>query len=144
VAAGDQANGVGLTLGGDFTTSETIEIRYRPGIEIAPVNEPLQPGDESQRLRIIDARFEGRTYTARLQGRSGRRYRVRLDVPFEVASLEGGREVRREGMVREIEIVFPESSVPWADATLVVRVGKRLPGSSWSVRPGLVLRRIPY
>jgi glycogen debranching enzyme len=144
VAPGDQARGVRLTLGGDFATTETLQIRYRPGIQIAPVNEPLQVGDESQRLRIIDARFEGRTYTARLQGISGRTYRVRLDVPFEVASLEGAREVRHEGTVRELEMIFPGSPVPWADATLVVTVGKRLPGSSWSVRPGLVLQRVPY
>jgi glycogen debranching enzyme len=127
---GDQARGVRLTVGGDFATPETLQIRYRPGIEIAPINQPLRLGDESWRLRVIDARFEGRSYTARLQGRSGQRYRVRLDAPFAIASLEGAREVGREGLVHELEIAFPESPAPWGDATLVVTVGRRLPGSS--------------
>jgi hypothetical protein len=127
-APGDRARGVRLTLGGDFAAPETLQVRYRPGIEIAPINQPLRLGDESRRLRVIDARFEGRAFTAHLQGRSGQRYRARLGVPFEVTSLEGAREVGRDGQVHELEVVFPEGPSPWGDVTLVVTVGKRLPG----------------
>jgi len=144
MVGGDQTRGVRLAISGDFAVNELIQIRYRPGIEMTPVNEPLQPGDPSRRLRIIDARLEGQTYTARLQGLSGQRYRVRLDVPFVVASIDGARETGQEGVSRLLDITFPDAPTPWVHQTLVVSVGKRLPGSSWSIKPGLVLRRIPY
>ena len=75
-----------------------------------PEQAPLALGDAPQRLRIIDTRVEGGVYTARLQGRRGRTYRVRLDVPFAVTSIEGGREVGRDGRVRTIEIVVPDGA----------------------------------
>ncbi|MBE3123666.1 MAG: hypothetical protein IMZ65_02560, partial [Planctomycetes bacterium] len=115
-----------------------------PGIEILPVQDPLQPGDASQRLRIIDARFEGRTYTARVQGLSGRNYRVRLEVPFEVVALEGAREVARDGQTRVLEVNIPYGPAPWTPATVAVTVGKRLTATTGSVKPGLAPQRVPY
>ncbi|MBE3097566.1 MAG: hypothetical protein IMZ44_10640, partial [Planctomycetes bacterium] len=124
--AGGQERGVRVALAGTFSTTERILVRYRPGIEILPVQDALQPGDASQRLRIIDARFEDRTYTARVQGLSGRNYRVRLEVPFEVVALEGAREVARDGQTRVLEVAIPDGPVPWTPATVAVTVGKRL------------------
>jgi hypothetical protein len=96
------------------------------GIDLVPEQAPLTLGDAPQRLRIVDTRVEGSVYTARLQGRKGRTYRVRLDVPFAVAAIEGGREVGRDGRVRTIEIVIPDGAAEWIDCQLVVRLGARL------------------
>jgi hypothetical protein len=128
VAGGDQTRGIRVALSGDFATEELLQVRYRPGIEIAPINEPLQSGDEPRRLRIIDARLEGQTYTVQIQGLSGQRYRVRLDVPFAVASISGGREVGQEGFARIIEVAIPEGPSPWTSHALTVTIGKRLAG----------------
>ena len=83
-------------------------------------------GDAPQRLRIIDTRVDGGVYTARLQGLKGRTYRVRLDVPFAVTAIEGGREVTRDGRIRTIDIVIPDGPAEWVDCQLVVRLGARL------------------
>jgi hypothetical protein len=98
----------------------------RAGIDLMPEQAPLALGDVSQRLRVVDARVEGTVYAARLQGRRGRTYRVRLDVPFAVSAIEGGHEVGRDGRVRTIEIMIPEGTAEWVDCQLVVRLGPRL------------------
>jgi glycogen debranching enzyme len=125
---GDATRGVRLRLDADFSRAETIQLRHRPGIEMAPVNEPLQLGDEPRRLRIIDARLEGDTYIARLQGRSGRTYRLKADVPFAIQSLDGARELSRQGSVRLLEVSFPLSDRDWNDRTIRARLGPREPG----------------
>ena len=96
------------------------------GIDLAPEQAPLTLGDVPQRLRVVDTRVEGNVYTARLQGRRGRMYRVRLDVPFAVTAIEGGREVKRDGRIRTIEVVIPDGAAEWIDCQLVVRLGARL------------------
>jgi glycogen debranching enzyme len=122
---GDSTRGVRLRLDADYSSPRTIQLRHRPGIEVAPINEPLQLGDEPRRLRVIDARLEGKTYTVRLQGRSGRTYRLKADVPFAIQSLDGAREVGREGSVRTLEVSFPPSGEDWQEATIRVRLGDR-------------------
>ena len=58
--------------------AQTLTLRYRGGIEVVPLHEPLRSGERSSRLRILDERLEGRTYIARLEGRRGRNYRLRV------------------------------------------------------------------
>ena len=108
------------------TASPPTAIAASAGIDLMPEQAPLALGDVPQRLRVIDTRVDGTVYTARLQGRQGRTYRVRLDVPFAVASIEGGREVGREGRVRTIDIQIPDGTTEWVDCQLVVRLGVRL------------------
>ena len=96
------------------------------GIDLVPEQAPLRLGDQPQRLRIIETRVDGGVYTARLQGRRGRTYRVRLDVPFVVQSIEGGREVARDGRVRTIDVTVPDGAAEWIDCRLVVRLGQKL------------------
>ncbi len=91
-----------------------------------PEQAPLVLGDAPQRLRIVDTRVEGPVYTARLQGRQGRSYRGRLDVPFAVTAIEGGRETGRDGRSETIDIVVPDGAAEWIDCQLVVRLGARL------------------
>jgi glycogen debranching enzyme len=97
-----------------------------PGIDLVPERVPLALGDTPRRLRIVDARVDGSVYTARLQGRRGRTYRLKLDVPFSVAAIEGGREVGRDGRIRTIEVVVPDGAAEWVDCQLAVRLGARL------------------
>jgi len=103
---------------------QTVTVRARPGIRLMPVHPPLALGDESQRLRVVDAAVRDGIYVARLQGRTGRTYEARLDVPFDVAAIEGAAEVGREGTVRVLAIPIPAGPGEWADATLRVRLGK--------------------
>jgi hypothetical protein len=87
--------------------SLTLSIRYRGGIEAVPVHEPLRSGERSSRLRILDERVEGGTYVARVQGKRGKSYRVRLLEPEP----------------REIEVAIPEGTGDWG--VHEIRVGVR-------------------
>jgi hypothetical protein len=94
-----------------------------PGVRLVPEQEPLLLGDAPRRLRIVDEGERAGVYTARLQGLRGRTYRVRLEVPLDVLSIDGGREVKREGRVRTVEIQVPDGPTDWMDVRLIVRFG---------------------
>ena len=119
-----EANGpeVEVPLAG---TTRGLEIPIRPGITLVAEQAPLAVGDTSQRLRIVETRVANGVYTARLQGLRGRTYRVRLDVPFAVTAIEGGREAGKDGSVRVVEIAVPAGSGEWGDTTLNVKLGPR-------------------
>ncbi|HEY3380535.1 MAG TPA: hypothetical protein VGK32_02145 [Vicinamibacterales bacterium] len=96
------------------------------GVELLPAERPLALGDTPQRLRVVEARVDAGVYTARLQGLRGRTYRVRLAVPFEVLTIDGGRELSRDGRFRTIVVAMPDGPTDWVDARLVVRLGSRV------------------
>jgi glycogen debranching enzyme len=76
---------------------ETVELRYRGGIDVVPVHEPLRLGERSSRLRILDERLEAGDYVVRIEGRRGRSYRLRV---------EGDAS-------REIEVAIPYGPGEW-------------------------------
>ena len=98
-------------------------LAFTPGIQLIPEQPPLSLGDTPQRARILETKFEKGVYTARLQVRRGRVYRFRIDVPFPVVSIDGGREVARDGRMRVIEVAVPAGPTEWVDTTLQLRVG---------------------
>jgi glycogen debranching enzyme len=107
------------------TAAPSGEVRLRPGIELTADQKPLVIGDESQRLRVVETRVDGGVFTARLQGRRGRTYRLSLDAPFEVQAIEGGKELPRDGRVRRIEVIVPPGDTEWVDTALTVKLGRR-------------------
>jgi glycogen debranching enzyme len=121
----DASRGVRLRLDVDVAKAETLHVRHRPGIEIAPIHEALRLGDEPRRLRVIDAHLDGAVYTSKLEGRSGRTYRMTVDVPFVIRSIEGAREVGRDGSVRTLEVPFPSSPTGWQPHALRIQLGAR-------------------
>lgn len=108
-------------------SAETKRVGIRPGIELSPVHEPLRTGDVSRRLRIISAAFDGRRYTARLEGRRGQTYVLRAFVPFAVESVSGGDITRRDGTTMDIAVPFPADANEWSARSLVITVGRRAP-----------------
>ena len=102
---------------------QAVAIRTQPGIQLLPVHAPLALGDESHRLRVVETTMMDGAYVARLQGRTGRTYEVRLDAPLPIASIQGATEVRQEGSVRVLSIAIPAGGGEWADVTLRVKLG---------------------
>ncbi len=122
----------GMRVWGGDDSCSTGQSVQRPGasvnagITLIPEQQPLRLGDSPRRLRVIDARLDGNVYTARLQGLRGWTYRVRLDVPFTVESIEGGRQARHEGRIWILEITVPDGPSEWVDCAVRLRVGSRL------------------
>jgi glycogen debranching enzyme len=119
-----------------------FDIPYAPGIEVAPVQDPLQLGDLSSRLRIIDAWLDGTTYTLKVEGRRGRSYQVRMLMPYRM-TIDGARVVQNLGArppavspIRLVAIDMPPADPAasgavhkrsdWATATVTVHLGERL------------------
>jgi glycogen debranching enzyme len=88
------------------TEAQTRELRYRGGIEVMPLHEPLRSGERSSRLRILDERLEGSAYVARLEGRRGKTYRLRIF----------------DGEPRVIEVSIPEGPGEWGSHDLRLAV----------------------
>jgi hypothetical protein len=109
--------------GSTASAAAGARLAFTPGIQLIPEQAPLALGDTPQRARIIETKFENDVYTARVQVRRGRVYRFRVDVPFPVASIDGGRETSREGRARVIEVSVPEGPTEWVETTLQLRVG---------------------
>jgi hypothetical protein len=66
----------------------TFALRATPGVRAVPLHAPLELGDLSSRLRVIDATLDGSAYVLRVEGRRGRSYMVRLLGPPAI-SVEG-------------------------------------------------------
>jgi glycogen debranching enzyme len=107
--------------------AETRRVAVRPGIEIAPVHEPLNIGDPSQRLRVISAGMSGDRYVARLAGLAGRTYRVRATVPFATSSIAGGEVVSRHAETIALAVPFAGDSGTWVTKDLVIEVRATTP-----------------
>ena len=124
----DQDHGVTATFGGLARGDRSVTIvqpdAARRRVELVPDEEPLRVGDSPRRLRVIETRFESDLYTARLQGLRGRTYRLRLDTPFPVQSISGGREVGRDGRARLIEVAIPHGAAEWVECALTVRMAR--------------------
>jgi Glycosyl hydrolase family 65, C-terminal domain len=140
--------GAGAARGLRLVRTETVAapssfaVRTTPGIQVAPLHAPLEPGDVSSRLRVIDATLEGSTYTLRVEGRRGRGYQVRLLSP-PIVSVQGATRVaasaggpgRPEAEVLRIEMPPADPAASgavlkrsdWATATVIVQLGSRQP-----------------
>ena len=120
------------TPGGGWTVSwspepgrgpRTLEIRYRGGVLLEPVAEGLHTGDRSSRLRVLEERFEDSVYVARLEGRRGRSYRLRLDTPDSIEHIDNGNELARDGRVHDLEVSIPDGD-GWGELTLKVELSR--------------------
>jgi len=76
----------------------------------------------------VETSVEGSAYRARLQGRRGRTYRVRLDVPFQVLGIEGGKDAGRDQRWRLVDVAIPDGPGEWVETTLTLRLGRRSTG----------------
>lgn len=90
------------------------------GVEVLLVRSPLASGDQSSRLRIIDAEMSqtGRRFALRVEGRRGAEYLVRMRLPAPVRSVENATWVQAgagtSGPGELFRIVMPP---PAADRT---------------------------
>lgn len=105
--------------------TETTRVSVRPGITIDPVEEPLRTGEAPQRLRILRTSFEAGRYVARVQGLSGRTYKVRLRMPFDITGVEGGTAVDDHGGIVEIAMRFEGAAGEWVSKDLSIATSRR-------------------
>ena len=122
----------------ELSEPEKVSLESLPGIEVTPVQPPLQLGDVSSRLRIIDAWTEGKTYKLRVEGRRGRRYQIRMFAPFKL-TVEGALTYEPQGPpgpTRMIVVEMPPADekatgpIPrradWATKVITIPLGDRL------------------
>jgi glycogen debranching enzyme len=140
---GDVSRGTRASIVRLATGPTTYSVRFLPGVQVVPIHAPLQLGDESSRLRVIDARLVGKRYTLRVEGRRGRSYQVRLSAPFVIERIDGAVVDRWQGAAnpelasaRILQVDIPESGPAaagakgrrsdWATSDIVITLGPRL------------------
>jgi len=122
------------------TARSAFALRATPGVQVVPLHAPLELGDVSSRLRVIDATLDGSTYTLRVEGRRGRSYQVRLLGP-PVLSVDGATRVDRVATAAGL----PDGDIlridmPPADPALAGAVLKR---TDWAMATVKVTLRQP-
>jgi len=138
--AGDTSRGLHLSRVEEVRVPTTYSLREAPGIQVAPIHAPLQLGDVSSRLRVIDAALDGKTYTLRVEGRRGRSYRIRLLAAHPI-SVDGAKVLspaeatgKADGYVLQIDMPPADPAAAgavlkrsdWATVTVTVHLGERL------------------
>jgi hypothetical protein len=108
-------------------------LRATPGVRVVPLHAPLELGDVSSRLRVIDATLDGATYTLRVEGRRGRSYRVRV-LGLPVASAAGATVVQAAGPEESAEGTLLRIDMPPADPATSGAVLKRSDWATVTVR----------
>jgi hypothetical protein len=138
VSRGTRAGTVRLVTG-----PTTYAVKFLPGVQVVPIHTPLKLGDESSRLRVIDARLVGKVYTLRVEGRRGRGYQVRLSAPFAIERIDGAVIERWQGAsdpnlasTRILQVDMPAADPAgarakgrrsdWATRDIVITLGPRL------------------
>jgi hypothetical protein len=121
---------------------EKFSLESRPGIEVVPIQAPLQLGDVSQRLRIIDAWMDGNVYKLKVEGRRGRSYQLRALIPF-IHTVDGAKASNPPGvpvmqnspaklLVVDMPPADPATTGPilkrtdWATKVITISLGERL------------------
>jgi hypothetical protein len=141
-AGSSASRGLHLVRVEDVSAPSTFTLRATPGVQVVPIHAPLELGDLSSRLRIIDATLEGPTYTLRVEGRRGRSYQVRLLAP-SVLSVQGATLVTPASTATSrpaehlLRIDMPPADAAasgpvlkrsdWAAVTVAVRLGQQQP-----------------
>jgi hypothetical protein len=141
-AGSSASRGLHLVRVEDVSAPSAFTLRATPGVQVVPIHAPLELGDLSSRLRIIDATLEGPTYTLRVEGRRGRSYQVRLLAP-SVLSVQGATLVAPASTATSrpaehlLRIDMPPADAAasgpvlkrsdWAAVTVAVRLGEQQP-----------------
>jgi hypothetical protein len=139
-AGGAAGAGGGLRLARveTVTAPATLTLPATPGIRVVPLHAPLELGDVSSRLRVIDATLDGSRFTLRVEGRRGRSYQVRVLGP-SVRAVEGaslveppaGGPARADGALLRIDMPPADPAAAgavlrradWAKAAVTVQLG---------------------
>ena len=93
---GSASRGLHLRRFESVAARSVFALRAAPGVQVVPLHAPLELGDVSSRLRVIDATIDGAIYTLRVEGRRGRSYQVRMLGPA-IASVQGATRVGSSG-----------------------------------------------
>jgi hypothetical protein len=137
----DRSRGLHLVRTETVTAPSAFTLRATPGVRVVPLHAPLELGDLSSRLRVIDAALDGSTYSLRVEGRRGRSYHVRLLGP-PLASVQGATRVPQEGTApggAGGEVL--RIDMPPADPSAAGAVLKR---TDWAAMTVQVTLRQPY
>jgi glycogen debranching enzyme len=96
----------------------------RRGVSLAPVHEPLAPGDRSTRLRVVRAGLDTRGFIATLVGLRGRQYAadvVGVSDASAIAGVDAARASPRRGATR-VTMTIPDGPGEWGEIEVRVRL----------------------
>ena len=90
--------------------STQFEIRYRGGVAVESVWQPVIEGDASHNLRVLRTTYKNGLLEMPVQGRPERTYEVRLHTPWRPVPIEGARVLSAGANVSTLEVTAPEGT----------------------------------
>lgn len=85
-----------------------VEVQYQGGAEPAAPAEPLEVGQPSRGLRVLDFRRAGRDYVVEVEGVAGRSYALDLRVGGRIAGLRGATIEAHERERATLRVALPD------------------------------------
>jgi hypothetical protein len=113
--------------------SVQFEIRYRGGVAVESIWQPVIEGDASHNLRVVRTTYKDGVLEMLVQGRPERTYEVRLHTPWRPLPIEGARLLSPGANVRTLEVTAPEGTRDRVDragySEWIVRVRFEVPAA---------------
>lgn len=82
-----------------------VELEWTGGLAVEPWTMALEPGQQSQGLRILDYRYSKDRWILLVEGTAGHTYQLRLHGE-EITRVDGAELVRREGAATTIAVTI--------------------------------------
>jgi glycogen debranching enzyme len=98
-----------------------VEVQTQRAVEVAWPWLPLRPGDSSHNLKPLEARFANNRLVLRVEGRSGRKYDMRLRTRRNVASVNGAALIDQKEGWTVLRLRFARKPQGYRVATVTVR-----------------------
>jgi glycogen debranching enzyme len=95
----------------NLSDSVTVTWTYDGGAELLAPEEPLEVGQPSTSLRILDFRREGTTFVVQLEGLAGREYAVGVRSARAPASVQGAAPAVRSGAIWTLPVTIAGGGV---------------------------------
>ena len=90
-------------------TPSRVDLEWTGGLLVEPPTMPLEPGQPSQGIRVLDFQYADGTWLLMVEGTSGRTYELGLHgEPF--SRVTGAEVVSREAAVTTIGVMFPDGT----------------------------------
>jgi glycogen debranching enzyme len=111
--------------------STEVALSFEPGVRPWVHGMHLAIGDESHGLRVLSSRLEGRTYSARVEGRPNTCAPFSITTPWSVKHVDGGNLSAHQGN----EWTFMVSTTPGScDAQAAAPAASYGPYKEWTLR----------
>lgn len=103
----DTGSDVHVHVNLNAVSNATIEILYRGGIGVDVPWQPIQEGDSSRNLHVLESSYQHGDFQLLVEGRPALEYEIRLWTPWRVAAARSAKTITNDGEWRILKVSAP-------------------------------------